>query len=459
MSTRGENATADLDLVKLLAARRVAVAACPYLATALHAMAVVPTYQVPTMSVDRYWRCYVSPRFVAAQEVAALAFVWLHEVSHLVRDHHSRADALWRRSERHGAAAGTPALDLAQPARERLRLNLAMDCEINDDLVPSFAGFGPGARIENGRRVWTGAAAGRGEPSGPVPRAPEGVVTPQRLRIAKSDLFEQYVRALPSSVLDGRLAWLDCGSGAHGGACGWEWGADGAHPVGRYEAAAIRIRVREALLRGRGTTSAGWRRWAEGITEPSEDWRVLLGAAFRACVAAVSGGAGDYTYRRPGRRTPSLGGKVVLPSLRRPVPQVAVVVDTSGSVSDADLGSALGEVAGISRAVGVHGNRVTVYSCDAAVHTVQRVCGAQEIGLVGGGGTDLRKGIARATAAAARPDVIVVLTDGGTPWPTASPGCRVLAGIFGSRAGYREDGDGERAGPRIPDWVETVYLR
>lgn len=314
MSTRGENATADLDLVKLLAARRVAVAACPYLATALHAMAVVPTYQVPTMSVDRYWRCYVSPRFVAAQEVGALAFVWLHEVSHLVRDHHSRADALWRRSERHGAAAGTPALDLAQPARERLRLNLAMDCEINDDLVPSFAGFGSGARIENGRRVWTGAAAGRGEPSGPVPRAPEGVVTPQRLRIAKSDLFEQYVRALPSSVLDGRLAWLDCGSGAHGGACGWEWGADGAHPVGRYEAAAIRIRVREALLRGRGTTSAGWRRWAEGITEPSEDWRVLLGAAFRACVAAVSGGAGDYTYRRPGRRTPSLGGKVVLPA-------------------------------------------------------------------------------------------------------------------------------------------------
>lgn len=147
----------------------------------------------------------------------------------------------------------------------------------------------------------------------------------------------------------------------------------------------------------------------------------------------------------------------MLPSLRRPLPRVAVIVDTSGSVSDRDLGSALSEVAGISRAVGVQGDRIAVYSCDAAVQTVQRVCAAQEIALAGGGGTDLRKGIARASAAAPRPDVVVALTDGATPWPATQPGCRVVAGIFGSRPRYREDR--EWTGPAVPEWVETVYLR
>ena len=429
-------AAADLDMGKLLAARRMAVEACPYLATALHAMAVVPTYAVPTMGVDRYWRCYVSPSFVAATEVLDLAFVWLHEVSHLVRDHHGRADALWRRSEQHAMAAGTPALDPTRPRREQLRLNLAMDCEINDDLL---------------------LATTTDDSDRPVLRVPKDAITPETLRVDQCDLFEQYVRQLTPAVLRGRVSWLDCGSGAHGGEADWELGRDGANPLGPHQAAAIRIQVRDALTNARGTAPAGWQRWAEAITEPLQDWRALLGAALRAYIAAAASGASDYTYRRPGRRTPSLGGKVIMPSLRRPLPQVAIVIDTSGSVSARDLGNALSEVAGISRTVGVHGNRLYVYSCDAAVHTVQRVTAAQDITLTGGGGTDLRKGIDRAATASPRPDVIVVLTDAHTPWPADAPAPRVIAGIFGSRPSFREDQ--ERTGRAVPPWVETVYLR
>jgi hypothetical protein len=60
-------------------------------------------------------------------------------------------------------------------------------------------------------------------------------------------------------------------------------------------------------------------------------------------------------------------------------------------------------------------------------------------------------------ATAPRPDVTVVLTDGDTPWPTRAPDCRVVAGIFGSRPRCHEDSD--QAGPTVPDWIETVYLR
>ncbi|MFE6990571.1 hypothetical protein ACFVFN_20665, partial [Streptomyces pharetrae] len=54
-----------LDREKLLAARLHAVKVRPYLADALFALHVVEDRSVPTMAVDAYWRCYVSPAFVA----------------------------------------------------------------------------------------------------------------------------------------------------------------------------------------------------------------------------------------------------------------------------------------------------------------------------------------------------------------------------------------------------------
>src|SRR6185503_754989 len=78
--------TLRMDEGKLFAARLVAARARPYLAAALYALCPVASGRVPTMAVDRYWRCYVSPAFVAATPVAELAGVWVHEVSHLLRD-------------------------------------------------------------------------------------------------------------------------------------------------------------------------------------------------------------------------------------------------------------------------------------------------------------------------------------------------------------------------------------
>lgn len=50
----------SLDLDKLFAARLHAARARPYLATALFALHTVESRRVPTMAVDRHWRCYVS---------------------------------------------------------------------------------------------------------------------------------------------------------------------------------------------------------------------------------------------------------------------------------------------------------------------------------------------------------------------------------------------------------------
>lgn len=145
-----------------------------------------------------------------------------------------------------------------------------------------------------------------------------------------------------------------------------------------------------------------------------------------------------------------------MPSMLKPLPTIAIVIDTSGSAADSELGVALGETAGILKSVGGGGNRISVYSCDAAVQTAQGVCSTAQITLVGGGGTDLRHGIRRAQAGTPRPDIIVVITDGYTPWPEDRPAGRVIAGLLGRPPELDEFGDWQPARP--PEWAETVRL-
>ncbi|MFB9553416.1 vWA domain-containing protein [Streptomyces roseoviridis] len=411
----GTGTVTGLDREKLFAARLHAVRVRPYLATALFALHVVESRRVPTMAVDRHWRCYVSPGFVARTPVEELAGVWVHEVSHLLRNHHGRGDRVVR--ERGLTRAG-----------ERLRINIAADCEINDDV------YGDGLV------------------------QPGGVVLPKTLGLPAGDLMEDYLRQFRlGSWLPDAAAWLDCGSGADGLERDWDLGPDGAHGLSEQEQDAVRFRVAQGITGAPGSTPRGWRRWAEEAFHPPQPWRQLLGAALRSA-ASGAGAAQDHSFGRPSRRQVALPG-TVLPSLRRRPPRVSVIIDTSGSVSDAELGSALLEVAAISRAVGGGRDLVRVLPCDASAGVVHSLCRVEGIPLLGGGGTDLRTGFATALRVPPRPDVIVVLTDGQTPWPVRPP-CRTVVGLF-SRPGparpvNEENPDYTPKGP--PDWARVVRI-
>ncbi|MFD9588939.1 VWA-like domain-containing protein [Streptomyces sp. NPDC059980] len=413
--TTPDTQDAALDLDKLFAARLHAARARPYLATALFALHTVASRQVPTMAVDRYWRCYVSPGFVDRTPVEDLAGVWVHEVSHLLRDHHGRSDRVARAS------------GLTGPA-ERLRMNIAADCEINDDA------FGDGLV------------------------RPEGAVTPQFLLLPPGELMEEYLSLFRLGPRTQSLAWLDCGSGADGRERDWDLGPDGAHGLSAQERDAVRFRVAQGINARPGRAPRGWKRWAEEAFHPPQPWRELLGAAVRS--AASGPGAGeDYTYGRPSRRAACLPG-IVLPSLRRRPPRVFVVIDTSGSVSDAELGSALLEVSAISRAVGGRRDLVTVAACDAAARVAHPLCRAEGLTLMGGGGTDLRSGFAAALRATPRPDVVVVLTDGQTPWPDERPPYRTVVGRFsrhGGEGSWDED-DPDYVPDTPPAWARVVEI-
>ncbi len=175
------------------------------------------------------------------------------------------------------------------------------------------------------------------------------------------------------------------------------------------------------------------------MLEPRLDWRDLLRSAVRSGVATMSG-ADDYTYRRPSRRR--VPG-VVLPSTTSPVPAVAIVVDTSGSMRPAQLTEAWTEVRACLRLMGTNRSLVTVLANDVDVDLV--ASWGPDVQLTGGGGTDLRKGIEAAAHLHPRPGLVVVLTDGATPWPANPPPCRVVVVLLGTEA-------------RVPEWATTIRV-
>jgi predicted metal-dependent peptidase len=367
---------------KWAAARVWAASQAPYLATALLALepVVVPTDTRPTpdlcrLPADPRWHIYIDEQVLSTTDVPVLGFWVLHQVTHLLRDHAERYPGSGR--------------------ADQVRWNAAADAEINDDLV-----------------------------AGDVQR-PAEAVTPSALGLDDGRTAEEYWDALGGSTAP--LGSGECGSCVDGQPRGWDLPEGG---LGRLGAELVR---RDAVsqmqaYQSRGDLPAGWQRWVDEVTKSTVNWRRMLAAAIRRGVAEVAGRV-DFTYRRPSRRNGAVPD-VILPSLRQPLPQVAIVLDTSGSMGAAQLGQALGEINGVLRGLGLGRGNLRLVCCDAQAYQVQKIMDAKDVRLMGGGGTDMGAGLAAALELRPRPHLVVVLTDGHTPWPRPPARVRVVVGLL-----------------------------
>ncbi|HML50656.1 MAG TPA: VWA-like domain-containing protein [Propionicimonas sp.] len=388
--------------------------ALAYLATAVYALRTVPSSDIATIRADQYWRLYVNPLWVGAISVPELGRELAHIVWHLLMDHAGRA-----------AAMGVDAATSEQ-------WHQACDLTVSETLVGEEAS--PVSVEDRSRQVRTdNPSLGRGR--------------------SAEDYFAILSRlpAWGGQQATGPLANnKDCGSACDGMPRASDLPPDSeVGRLDRIQAEQVREQVaidyREAA-KSRGDSPGEAQRWAKHITEPTIRWEPLLARAVRRGVAWASGRV-ERTWSRPSRRQ-SVQPEVLHPGWRRPLPGIAMVVDTSVSIDDELLGKAMGEVEGALRGLGVADPQVTVLACDASVGAVTAVRKATDATLVGGGGTDMRVGIAAASTLRPRPDLIVVLTDGYTPWPELPPpGSAVIAAILG-RPGATL--------PETPPWVARV---
>ncbi len=422
----------------------LAIDLAPQLATALCRMPLVEKPGLGTFAVDDHGRIYVDPLMIAlATEdpsegqwtIRQAAWVLIHEAWHFLREHADRSlrwYELW---------SDLPALVVAEV------LNKYQDVEINADLLAEGATLPPGQfpATVGLPDTWSGlfeAILQKPDPPPPSDSAgSSGDPDP-------SDAGGNPRQGIPQGV---------GGSGTHGIPMPWELAEAGdpsspekqaaTRGLTRDEATSLRDAVAAAVLEAakhRGNLPAGMLRWADGrLRPPAVDWRREIRAAV-SVGCTLARGSDDYSYSRPSRRGTFHG--VIMPRLVRPVPEVAIVADTSGSMSAEDLLLVLSEVEGVVRSLGQ--SAVRIASCDADASGWQKIQRAREAKLIGGGGTDMRVGIAAALAIGAR--VIVVLTDGGTPWPEQRPRhARVIAGMVGHERG---------SFPSHPAWLHCVAI-
>ena len=395
---------AGLDARRVAAARLWASARMPYLASALFACAIDPDPGTGAVAVSQSWRIRADPEVIESLDAEQLGRLLVHLTGHLIRDHAGRA-------RRHGADGPAAAA----------RWNRCADAEINDDLLADDCV--PGL-------------------------APD---LPADLGCEPGWLAERYF----DQAAGGARRW-DCGSGADGsGRPGDDRSGDDGPGSGIDAAQAELLRLGVAAEIGRqhsrlpGSVPAGWLRWAESVLPSRVDWRRVLAAEIRGAVAAVAGKV-DYSYRRPARRA-HLHQDLIIPALRRPVPDVAIVCDTSGSMDERLLARALAEIDAVLTRAGLRQGQVRVLAVDTAVHAIRRARRAADVVLAGGGGTNMGAGIAAAAALRPPPSLVIVLTDGYTPWPQRPPpGVRVIVGLLVT--GFRPDDWAP------PSWARTVVI-
>lgn len=348
---------------KLTAARLNLLTERPYYAHVLLSLIPTPIEGMGTLAVTKGLRLLYDPACIEAWTVKQSRWVLEHEVNHILRDHLTRIGA-----------------------RESFKWNVAGDCEINDDLD------------------------GADWPLSPV--------FPKTFKLPPGKSAEWYFDHLPEPPK--RPSCGSCSGHSH------EAEGTGADPADGPDLEVARRKVardiRDHASKHPGSVPAGLAVWAETtLGAPRIDWRLALRRFTRRALASQVGRS-DYTFARPNRRASALA-PIILPGSHSPRPSVAVVLDTSGSMLGTPFARCASEVMGIVKSLGA---RVRVFAVDCEVAGQGEVFSPKDIEklALGGGGTDMGVGIAAAEKI--RPGVIIVLTDGYTPWPESAPHTPVL---------------------------------
>lgn len=398
-----------LDLLRF--ARAFCAEKLPWFSPALFKCKIHLTEKIQVAAIDYHFNVYFNPVAVSVirqnkskkQTLAQLGFLWIHEISHVLREHNIRAK---------------------ERSAEPFLWNIACDMEINDG-------------------NWEGLEAPTDFPA----------IYPHTFGLHNGQLAEFYYQKLEKNQSKQTvLNWIaensnfdentpfDEGSGVHNQRRFWEIAANNPQQMEGIELELVKRNVAQQLQKvpNIGKIPGGWLRWANEKMTPKVDWRKVLRHRMSVAMNHGLGSRIDYSYARPSRRQ-AVYHPILTPSLRGDMSaRVAVVVDTSGSMTPQQIGQAVAEICKVLQAFRVP---VTVIPCDARAYAPIAIATPADYfkleKLPGGGGTNMIVGIEAALALRPAPDSVLVLTDGYTPYPSQKYKTMVLYGILKMTAQQR----------------------
>lgn len=380
-------------LAKLGAARTRLVLERPFLGALVLHLALVPSARCRTVATDGRG-FHFNPGFIDTLGFAEAQFVLAHEALHCALLHFDRARHRVRR--RWDRACDYAVNQLLVEDGMRAPAGVLIDRAFHGLAAEEIYPLLDDARDERPfDEHWFGAAVASPMPaSTPGGGATDAPVAPGFLEAHRDGFDEVLARAPFASrppAPTGRLAseWRDRVAGA-----------------GLEAAAAGRL----------GTV---FRQALDALVQPRLPWQALL-ARFLMSIARD-----DYSFQRPSRRE----GDAVLPGLASGEVNLAIALDTSGSISAHDFGAFIGEIDALKGQIRA---RVTLLACDTALapggpwrfEPWERL----EIppGLTGGGGTRFTPVFDWVDAEPVRPDALLYFTDALGEFPDRAPAAPVL---------------------------------
>lgn len=418
-------------------ARMLASKIFPYWRSLLWSLTPVEAPGLGTIGVDKYLRFYVDTE-VVKKWTPNNAFVSLiHELIHITNRHHSRGNGIEDNIPADFAVNSwiDELLPLANEAFQRLQVATPLEAP-TDWVHPKQFDLPVGLTLEEYKELW------RNHPKNPGPMKIVFVMQ------GEGDGQDQGQSGDGKHEQKPGVGKGCCGSCAHKGPAPWEQPAPHNGGADGLSEAEVEVRlkqvaeaIRDSANKSIGRTPGCLNKWAEGeLTPPTISWQQELASATCNAVSWAAG-AVSQTWRKINRRSQH---DILFPGLMNPIPSIAAVMDSSGSMGGAEFVKAQSEFVGVIQAV-CH-FPVPTLIVDADVQKTMRVLDPRKMPYVGGGGTDMTVGIKAALNLRPKPRVIIVFTDGFTPWQMEPPhGVRVIAVIVHPN------------GPKPPDWIKAIF--
>lgn len=482
---------------KLATARLSAMRGAPYLTQAVFALIPYPAPGLGTLGVTEKGIMLYDPEIVEKLSVEELGALLLHEVSHYLRDHMGRCKTvrahpmLWNLAadaeinddlvqicDGHGGKgwpnfpSGDPLPGPVLPKNLLERAGLKPDPMEDGKLAEAYYAK---LRDEIGKQDGDPNGEGDGDGQDKSDKGGGGQDQQKQQGSGKGQGQQQQKQQGQDSGDgqgggEGEDQSEEGGEGGtghkpnphtqHGG---WRCGSGAGNSLGDFEPdegecpgrteaeremtkRQVAEEIRNEAQKGRGTIPGGWSQWAETyLGKPQIPWEQKLARVCRRQVE-IKAGMTDVAFDRPSRWQGVFGfgeGSLILPRTIRPVPNVMILIDTSGSMSDDELSVAVTETVGVMKTIDAD---VTLCVFDARVHCLDKVRTAKEVQerMRGRGGTDLVPAFKAAEEARPRPDIVICMTDGGGPAPRKPPtGVNVVWVLVGQH--------------RMKPWCEDSY--